>query len=66
MIALLALTLLTACGTNNQKIETSIIPEIVVPTKIERQVMRENIPDFYIRFSEQQRQLMVIKKTVKD
>jgi len=60
-MALTALMTLTACGTPAKTIETSIIPAVVVPTVEERQVMREKIPRFYIRFSEQQRQLMIAR-----
>lgn len=61
MIALTALMTLTSCGQVTTKIETVILPEIVVPTSKERQVMRDQIPAFYVRFSEQQRQLMIAR-----
>lgn len=50
---------LTACSTPSKKIETAIIPAVVVPTAEERHVLRQQIPAFYIRFAEQQRQLIV-------
>lgn len=61
MIGLLALTTLTACSTQSKKIETAIIPAVIVPTAEERQVLREKIPAFYIRFAEQQRQLLIAR-----
>lgn len=52
---------LTACSTPSKKIETAILPAVVIPTAEERQVLREQVPAFYIRFAEQQRQLMIAR-----
>lgn len=56
---------LTACGTTSTD-SRLILPEVVTPSKVERAVMREQIPDFYVRFSEQQRQIMVAKKKLSE
>lgn len=55
------LMILTACGMNGKKIETSIIPNIVTPTRAERVLLKQCVPDFYVRFTEQQRQIIVAK-----
>lgn len=36
----------------------NILPAIVVPTAAERAVLVKELPDFYIRFTEQQREIL--------
>ena len=53
--------MLTACGTTTKKIDKSIIPKEIVPTTHEREVMETYIPDFYVRFTDQQQQIITAK-----
>lgn len=52
--------MLTSCSTTS-KVENSIVPDVVIPTKQERVILRAQLPDFYIRFAEQQRQILIAK-----
>lgn len=36
----------------------NILPAIVVPTVAERKILVTQLPDFYIRFTEQQREIL--------
>lgn len=54
--------MLTACGTNSTSVRTDICPDVIHPTKTERTVMKEKIPAFYVRFTNQQTDLMECKK----
>ena len=46
-------TMLTACGTTGT-IQSSTCPKPLVPTVAERKVMREQMPTFYVAFTNQQ------------
>lgn len=56
--------MLTACGTTSAKpvldaaAQQSLVPRAIVPTPAERKVLREQIPDFYVRFTDQQVKLL--------
>ena len=54
--------ILTGCGENGKTINTSIIPAVVTPTIEERVILKKQLPGFYIRFTEQQRQIIIAKK----
>ncbi len=56
---LLLLMSVTACGTTSTGSRT--IPKEIVPSVYERKVMRELIPEFYIKFTNQQRDIMAAR-----
>jgi len=62
MVASILLMTLIACSTTTH-LSTRIVPEEIIPTAHERAIMKEHIPDFYVRFAEQQRQLMEARGT---
>lgn len=62
MIASILLMTLIACSTTTH-LSTRIVPEPIIPTQAERAIMKEHIPGFYVRFAEQQRQLMEARGT---
>ena len=60
-LIVLSMLSFASCGNRpTTHLETSIVPAVVKPSEAERKVLREQIPDFYVRFTEQQRQIMVI------
>jgi hypothetical protein len=47
--------MLTACGTTPTPVpDAALVPRAVIPTAAERDVLRVQIPDFYVRFTDQQ------------
>lgn len=46
--------MLTACGTTSISGKTKVCPKPLIPTIEERSVLRTQIPQFYIKFTNQQ------------
>jgi len=56
---LLVCLILSGCSAISMNPTNKICPEIVFPNEEERDIMRDYMPDFYIRYSEQQRDLYI-------
>lgn len=53
--------ILSGCGEKPKRIDVSIIPAVVVPSASDRQCLKSCAPDFYVDFTEQQRQIDVAR-----
>jgi len=61
IITLVVCVMLSGCSTIGMIPTNRICPEVVLPTEEEQMIMRDYLSDFYIRYSEQQRQLYVCR-----
>lgn len=61
IIILITCFILSGCSGIHMKPKNRICPEPIKPTETERLFLRTNIPDFYIRYSEQQRKLYICR-----
>lgn len=60
IVLLLTLMMLTACGIIGATTEKTSVPLPLEPSKKEREILKKYIPEFYVKFTNQQVQLRII------